>query len=81
MRKLTKRLLWGLALIFAFVIIWQKVHFVVVIHATFWQLLLLFLGLAVGIYLVFEVLFGDSDPGSRGGAAPSARGGAGRDES
>jgi hypothetical protein len=68
MRKLTKRLLWGLALIFAFVIIWQKVHIVVVVRATFWQLLLLFLGLALGIYLVIEVLFGDSGPSSRGDA-------------
>lgn len=68
MRKLTRRLLWGLALIFAFVIIWQKVHIVVVVRATFWQLLLLFLGLAAGIYLVIEILFGDSAPSARGGA-------------
>lgn len=66
MRKLTKRLLWGLALIFSFIIIWQKVHIVVVVRATFWQLLLLFLGLALGIYLVIEVLFGSSDSSSRG---------------
>jgi len=31
------------------------------VQVTFWQLLLLFLGLAVAIYLVFEVLFGESD--------------------
>ena len=58
--------MWGLALVFSFIIIWQKVHIVVVVRATFWQLLLLFLGLALGIYLVIEVLFGGSAPSSRG---------------
>jgi hypothetical protein len=61
MHKLTKRILLGLALIFAFIIIWQKVHIVFVVRLAFWQLGLLFLGLAGAIYLVFEVLFGDSD--------------------
>ena len=59
MRKLTKRLLWGLAFVFAFILIWQKIRIVVWIHATFWQLLLLFVGLAFAIYLVFEWLLPD----------------------
>jgi len=61
MRSLTKRLLWGLAFVFAFVLIWQKIRIVILIRATFWQLLILFVGLAVAIYLIFEVLFGESD--------------------
>jgi hypothetical protein len=59
MRKLTRRLLLGLAFVFAFVLIWQKIHIVVWIHATFLQLLLLFVGLAFAIYLVFEWLLPD----------------------
>lgn len=59
MRKLTRRLLLGLAFVFAFVLIWQKLRIVVWIHATFGQLLLLFVGLAFAIYLVFEWLLPD----------------------
>lgn len=59
MRKLTRRLLLGLAFVFAFILIWQKIRIVVWIHATFWQLLLLFVGLAFAIYLVFEWLLPD----------------------
>ncbi len=59
MRKLTRRLLLGLALVFAFLLIWQKLHIVVWVHAELWQLLLLFLGLAFAIYLVFEWLLPD----------------------
>jgi hypothetical protein len=59
MHKLTRRLLLGLAFVFAFILIWQKIHIVIWIHATFWQLLLLFVGLAVAIYLVFEWLLPD----------------------
>jgi len=61
MRTLTRRLLWGLAFVFAFVLIWQKTHIVIFIRASFWQLLVLFLALAVAIYLVFEILVGGSD--------------------
>lgn len=61
MRKLTQRLLIGLALVFAFILIWQKIRIVVWIRATFWQLLVMYGVLALGIYLVFEVLFGKSD--------------------
>jgi hypothetical protein len=61
MRKWTRRFLWGLAFVFAFVLIWQKLHIVVVVRATFAQLLALFVGLAVAIYLILEVLLGRSD--------------------
>ena len=57
MRKVTRRLLMGLALIFAFLLIWQKLHIVVLVRANFWQLLGLFGVLALAIYLVLEVLF------------------------
>ncbi len=57
MRKATRRLLMGLALIFAFLLIWQKLHIVVLVRANFWQLLGLFGILALAIYLVLEVLF------------------------
>ena len=61
MRRITKRFLWGLSLLFAFVLIWRKVRIVVFVHLTFAQMLLLFLGLAVAIYLAFEILLGPSD--------------------
>ena len=61
MHKVTKRLLWGLALLFAFVLIWRKVRIVIWVPLSSWQLLLLFLGVAVAIYLVFEILLGRSD--------------------
>lgn len=56
MRRATKRLLWGLAFVFAFVLIYRKIHIVMFVHVTFWQLALLFFGLALAIYLVMEVL-------------------------
>jgi hypothetical protein len=59
MRRLTRRLLMGLAFVFAFVLIWQKINIIVWVRATFWQLLLLFVGLAFAIYLVFEWLLPD----------------------
>ena len=59
MRRVTQRLLWAVAFLFAFVLIWRKVRIVFFVHVGFWQLLLLFLGLAVGIHLVFEILLGD----------------------
>jgi hypothetical protein len=60
-RRVTQRLLWALAFVIAFALIWRKVRIVFLIHLTFWQLLLLFLGLAVAIYLVFDFLLGRSD--------------------
>jgi len=60
-RAITKRLLWGLAFLFAFALIWHKVRIVVFVRVSMWQLLLLFLGLAFAIYLVFEVVLASSD--------------------
>jgi hypothetical protein len=62
-RNITKRLLWGLAFLFAFILIWRKVRIVFFVHVSLWQLLLLFLALAVGIYVLFEILLGRSDGG------------------
>lgn len=59
MRKLTKRVLLGLAFVLAFVLIWEKIRIVVWVHASFLQLLLLFVGLALAIYLVFEWILPD----------------------
>ena len=56
MRRGTKGLLWGLAFVFAFVLIYRKIRIVMFVHVTFWQLALLFLGLAFAIYLIMEVL-------------------------
>ena len=61
MRRITQRLLWALAFLFAFAIIWQKVRIVVLVRLSFWQFLGLFFGLAVAIYVVFELLLGRSD--------------------
>ena len=61
MRRITRRLLWALALVLALVLIWRKVHIIVLVRMNSWQLLGLFLGLAVVIYLVFELLLGRLD--------------------
>ncbi len=61
MHKVTKRLLWSLAFLFAFVLIWRKMRIVILVHLSLWQVVLLFLGLAVVIYLMFEILLGRSD--------------------
>jgi len=61
MRRITQRLLWALAFIFAFALIWRKVRIVFLVRVSVWQLLILFLGLAVAIYWVFELLLGRSD--------------------
>jgi hypothetical protein len=49
-----------LALLFALVLIWRKVRIVFFVHVDLWQLALLFLILALAIYLVFESLLGRS---------------------
>lgn len=61
MHKVTKRLLWSLAFLFALVLIWRKVRIVILVHLSLLQVFLLFLGLAVVIYLMFEILLGRSD--------------------
>jgi len=60
-RKVTRRLLWALAFLLAFVLIWRKLRIVVLVRVTFWQLILLFLLLAAAIYVVFEMLLGKSE--------------------
>jgi len=54
-------LLVALAFVFAFVLIWRKVRIVFFVHLSFGQLLILFFGLAVAVYLVFELLLERSD--------------------
>lgn len=48
--------IWALALVLALILLWRKLRIVVLVHVTWWQLVLLFVGLAVVIYLVFDVL-------------------------
>ena len=56
MKKTSRSLLWALALGLALTLLWRKMRLVVLVHVTWWQLVLLFLGLAVAIYLIFDVL-------------------------
>lgn len=58
-RPITTRLMWVLAFIFAFLLIWKKVRIVLFVNLSIWGLIALFLGLVLGIYLIFEVVFGD----------------------
>jgi len=44
-----------------FALIWQKTRIIVWVRLSFWQLLLLFVVLAVGAILVVDALFGGSD--------------------
>ena len=57
-RRTSRSLLWVLALGLAAILIWRKLRIVVLVHVAWWQLVLLFLGLAVAIYLVFDVILG-----------------------
>jgi len=56
MKRISRSLLWVLALGLALTLLWRKMRLVVLVHVTWWQLGLLFLGLAVAIYLIFDVL-------------------------
>lgn len=58
-RSITTRLMWALAFLFAFLLIWKKVRIVLFVNLSIWGLIALFLGLVLGIYLIFEVIFGD----------------------
>lgn len=58
LRPITKRLIWALAFFFAFLLIWEKVRIVLFVNLSIWGLIALFFGLAFGIYLVFEIIFG-----------------------
>jgi hypothetical protein len=59
--RVTKRLMWGLAFLLAFALIWRRTRIVIWVPVSPWQLLLLFLVLAVVVYFVFEGLLGRSD--------------------
>ncbi len=61
MRRVTRRLLWAVALVLAGVLMWHKVRIVVLVHLSLGQLFLVFLGLALGIYLLFEILLGSAE--------------------
>lgn len=56
MHNITRRLLIALALVFAFLLIWRRVRIVFLVRVNFWQLALLFVILAVAIYVIFELL-------------------------
>ena len=56
MKRTSRSLLWVLALGLALTLLWRKTRLVVLVHVAWWQLVLLFLGLAVAIYLIFDVL-------------------------
>jgi hypothetical protein len=58
MHNLTKRLLIALAVVFAFLVIWRRVRIVFLVTVGFWQLALLFVILAVAIYVIFELVLG-----------------------
>jgi len=61
LHRITRRLLLGLAFVFAFVLLWRKIRIVVFVRMSFGQLLLLFLGLALAIYLMLEAVLGRRD--------------------
>ncbi len=46
-----------IAVLVAFWLIWSKLHIIVWVQATFWQILLLFAVLAVAIFLGLDHLF------------------------
>ena len=56
MQRVSRSLIWMLALGLALILIWRKLRIVVLVHVTWWQLVLLFVGLAVAIYLIFDVI-------------------------
>ncbi len=57
-RPLTRRLMWALAFILAFLIIWRKLRIVIFVNVSLWGLIAFFVGLAVVIYLIFDVALG-----------------------
>ena len=54
MRRLSRFMVLGIALVIAFVLIWRKVHIVIFVRATFWQLLVLYGALAVAVFLILD---------------------------
>jgi len=58
MRGLRRFLVLGMALVIAFVLIWRKVHVVIFVRTTFWQLLVLYGVLVLGTFLILDFLLG-----------------------
>jgi len=56
MRARYRNLLFTIALVVAFYLIWRKVHFIIFIPLTPWQFALLLLIIAVVIFLVLDHL-------------------------
>jgi len=50
--------MWALAFILAFLIIWHKLRIVIFVNISLWGLIAFFVGLAVVIYLIFDVVLG-----------------------
>ena len=50
----------SLAVLIAFWLIWSRMHIVVWVHATFWQVLILFAVLAVALFLGIDHLLNRS---------------------
>jgi hypothetical protein len=57
MRRRASSLAISLAVLIAFWLIWSRLHIVVWVQASFWQILLLFVVLAAAIFLGIDHLF------------------------
>lgn len=60
-RRVTRRLLAAVALVFAAMLIWRRVRIVLFVRLSLGQLLLLFLGVALAIYVLFEILLSSAE--------------------
>ncbi len=56
MGSVMRRLLFTVALLIGIVMLWQRMHIVVFVQASLWQLLAVLLVLAVAIYLTLEAI-------------------------
>jgi len=54
-------LLAAVALVFAAMLIWRRVRIVLFVRLSLGQLLLLFLGVALAIYVLFEILLSSAE--------------------
>lgn len=60
-RRVTRRLLAAVALVFAAMLIWRRLRIVLFVRLSLGQLLLLFLGVALAIYVLFEILLSSAE--------------------
>ena len=58
MRNRLRKLFWPLALVLAFLLVWQRVRIIFVVRMGWLQLLGLVLAIAVAIYLILHFVFG-----------------------